>query len=78
MFLSMVQPMWAKHGCYAATKKGNIARGIGEVCIEETMPIGDMLTCRMQGLFRSQEGGGGGGRRKRRKEEEEEEKMTEC
>lgn len=43
------------------------------------MPIGDMLTCRMQDLCKIQEEVGGGGRRKRRKEEEEEEeKMTEC
>lgn len=50
-------------------KKGNTARGIGEGCIEETTPIGDILTCRMQGLCRSQEEAGGGrreGRRKRR------------
>lgn len=61
----------------SATKKGNTARGIGEGCIEEMMPIGDMLTYRMQGLCRSQEEGGEGRKRRKKEEEEGEKKKTE-
>lgn len=41
------------------------------------MPIGDMLTYRMQGLCRSQEEGGEGRRRRKKEEEEGEKKKTE-